>query len=230
MPGAAADGARSHGIVVGDESINRRGRDKVQEGQEKAPDQAGTLKEKKSDDPQKDTSTGVGGKKVESEDSKFSLADVGKWSDDVLKKMDKPRAKHSIVERQDGRFDPKLAELMRDATSKQEQIIERVKTIRKELKNLYLPTDHLDDLLARLTANVEAMKEQPDAETFRVQDRLLDELRSTVQVFQSPLSGFQQSLPRNESSVVGWWTNRLAQPCPATRKRSRRYYEKLSSK
>src|SRR5205807_3727716 len=39
-------GARAHGLVVGNESINRRGRDKVQEGQEKVGDQAGTIREK----------------------------------------------------------------------------------------------------------------------------------------------------------------------------------------
>jgi hypothetical protein len=223
-------GARSHGVVVGDESINRRGRDKVQEGQEKAPDQEGTLKEKKSDDPQKDTSTGTGGKKVESDDAKFSLADVGKWSDDTLKKMGKPQAKNSIVERQDGRMDPHLAELMRDMTGKQEQMIERVKTIRKELRNLYLPTEQIDDLLARMTANLEAMKEQPDAELFRMQGRLLDELRNTVQVFQSPLSGFQPSLPR-ERVIHGRVVDEPARSTiPGYEEAVKRYYEKLSSK
>src|SRR5262249_32268994 len=59
---AGRRGARSHGLVIGDESINRRGRDKVQEGQERAPDQEGpAIKEKKSEDMQKDTSTGTGG-------------------------------------------------------------------------------------------------------------------------------------------------------------------------
>src|SRR6476469_5226229 len=48
-------GARSHGMAVGNESINRRGRDKVQEGQFRVPDQKDTVKETKSDDPQKDT-------------------------------------------------------------------------------------------------------------------------------------------------------------------------------
>src|SRR5207237_10717968 len=46
---AGRRGARAHGLVVGDESINRRGRDKVQEGQEKTADQAGTIREKKSE-------------------------------------------------------------------------------------------------------------------------------------------------------------------------------------
>jgi len=45
-------GARAHGAAMGNESVNRRGRDKVQEGQERAPDQAGSVKETKSDDPQ----------------------------------------------------------------------------------------------------------------------------------------------------------------------------------
>src|SRR5262249_5967058 len=145
-------GARAHGMTVGDESINRRGRDKVQEGQERVADQPGTMKEKKSEDWQKDTSTGVGGKKVESDETKFSVADAGKWTDDIAKRMGNPQAKNQIVERQGGRLDPKVAEMLRDLTAKQEQIIERAKAIRKELKNLYLPTDHLDELLTTLTA------------------------------------------------------------------------------
>ena len=45
-------------VAVGNESINRRGRDKVQEGQQRVPDQADTVKQTMSDDPQADTSTG----------------------------------------------------------------------------------------------------------------------------------------------------------------------------
>src|SRR5205814_3144878 len=180
--------------------INRRGRDKVQEGQEKASDQAGTIREKKSEDMQKDTSTGVGGKKVEGDNEvKFSTEDAGKWNDDIAKRLGKPQAKNFIVERKDGRLDPKVAEMLKDLTSRQEQLIERVKAVRKELRNLYLPTDHLDEALAQLAANLEALKEQPDAELFRLQSQALDQLRSTVRVFRSPVSGFQPSLPRERS-------------------------------
>lgn len=223
-------GARSHGMAVGDETINRRGRDKAQEGQEKAADQPGSLKEKMSNDPQKDSSTGTGGKKVDSEDSKFSLADAGKWSDDMAKRMDKAQAKNSIVERAGDRLDPKIAELMRDLSGKQEQMIERIKTIRKELRNLYLPTDHLDQLLDRLTENVQSMKEQPDPEVFRQNSRLLDELQHTVKVFQSPLSGFQPSLPR-ERAIKGRVLDEPARATiPGYEEAVKRYYEKLSSR
>jgi hypothetical protein len=223
-------GARSHGMAVGDKSINRRGRDKPQDGQEKVADQAGSMKEEKSNDPQKDTSAGTGGKKVDSDDTRFSTNDSGKWNDDMANKMDKAQAKHSIVERQDGRMDPRVAELMRDLTSKQEQVIERVKTIRKELKNLYLPTDHLDELTAQLQANLEALKEQPDPELFRQQSQMLDQLRNTIRVFQSPQTGFQPSLPR-ERVIRGRVLDQPARVIvPGYEEAVKRYYEKLSSR
>jgi hypothetical protein len=228
---AGRRGARAHGMVVGDESINRRGRDKVQEGQEKVGDQAGSIKERKSADFQKDTSTGVGGKKVEGDnETKFSLEDAGKWTDDVTKRMQKPQAKNFIVERKDGRIDPRVADMLRDLSSHQEQMIERVKAIRKELKNLYLPTDHVDDVLAQLTANLEALKAQPDPELFRLQSQVLDQLRNTVRVFQTPTSGFQPSLPR-ERALHGRILDEPARdPLPGYEEAVKRYYEKLSTR
>jgi hypothetical protein len=226
---AGRRGARAHGLVVGDESINRRGRDKVQEGQEKASDQGGTIREKKSEDIQKDTSTGVGGKKVEGDNEvKFSLEDAGKWTDDIAKRLTKPQAKNFIVERKDSRLDPRVAEMLRDLTSRQEQLIERVKAIRKELRNLYLPTDHIDELLARLSTNLEALKDFPDPELFRVQSQALDQLRSTVRVFQAPTSGFQPSLPR-ERSLHGRVLDEPARDAlPGYEEAVKRYYERLS--
>jgi hypothetical protein len=228
---AGRRGARSHGMVVGSESINRRGRDKVQEGQEKASDQAGTIREKKSEDWQRDSSTGVGGKKLEGDNEvKFSLEDAGKWTDDIVKRLGKAQQKHFIVERKDGRLDPQVADMLRDLTSRQEQLIERVKAIRKELRNLYLPTDHLDDLLARLTANLEALKEQPDPEMFRLQSQALDQLRNTVRVFQAPASGFQPSLPR-ERALHGRVLDEPARAAlPGYEEAVKRYYEKLSER
>lgn len=226
---AGRRGARAHGMVVGDESINRRGRDKVQEGQEKVGDQAGTIKEKKSGDMQKDTSTGIGGKKVEGDNEvKFSMEDAGKWTDDMTKRMDKAQAKNFIVERKDGRLDPRVAEMLRDLNNRQDQVIERVKAIRKELKNLYLPTEHLDEILAQLQANQEALKAQPEPEIFRLQSQALDQLRSTVRVFQAPTSGFQPSLPR-ERALHGRVLDEPARdPLPGYEEAVKRYYENLS--
>jgi hypothetical protein len=225
----AGQGARAHGMTVGDESINRRGRDKVQEGQERVADQAGTMKQTKSDDPQKDTSTGVGGKKVEDNETKFSVADVGKWTDDIAKRMGKPQAKNQIVERQGGRLDPKVAEMLRDLTSRQEQLIERVKTIRKELKNLYLPTDHLDELLANLTANLEALKQRPDPELFRLQVQTLDRLAGTVRVFHAAQANFQPSLPREQVIRGRVLDEPTRLTLPGYEDAVKRYYERLSS-
>ncbi len=226
---AGRRGARAHGLVVGDESINRRGRDKVQEGQERVADQAGTMKEKKSEDPQKDTSTGVGGKKVEGDDEvKFSTEDAGKWSDDMAKRMGKPQAKNFLVERKDGRLDPRVADMLRDLTSRQEQLIERVKSVRKELRNLYLPTEHIDEVLSQLTANLEALKEQPEPELFRLRSQALDQLRNTVRVFQAPTSGFQPSLPRERSLHGRVLDEPAREPLPGYEEAVKRYYEKLS--
>lgn len=221
-------GARAHGIVVGDESVNRRGRDKVQEGQERVADQDGAIRETKSDDPQNDTSTGVGGKRVESDDTKFSVADVGKWTDDMARRMGKPQEKNYIVERQDGRMDPQIAEMLRDLTSDREQIIERVKAIRKELKNLYLPTDHLDEILAELQGQLDRLKERPTAELFRSERQTLDKLRGTLRVFQQAQSGFQPSLPR-EQLVRGRVRDEADRPPPPGYEvQVKRYYEQLS--
>jgi len=221
-------GARAHGIVVGDESVNRRGRDQVQEGQERVADQAGLIKETMSDDPQNDTSTGVGGKKVQSDDTKFSTANVGKWTDDMANRMGKPQNKNYIVERQDGRMDPEVAERLRDLTSEHEQIIERVKAIRKELKNLYLPTDHLDEILAELQGQLDQLKERPTAELFRLQNETLDKLRGNLRVFQQAASGFQPSLPR-EQIVRGRVLDDADRPAPPEYADAiKRYYEKLS--
>src|SRR5262249_52140111 len=228
---AGGGGAWAHGLVVGNESINRRGRDKVQEGQEKVGDQGGTIREKKSEDTQKDTSTGVGGRKVEGDNEvKFSLEDAGKWTDDIAKRLGKPQDKNFIVERKDGRLDPRVAEVLRDLTSRQEQLIERVKAIRKELRNLYLPTDHIDDVLARLTANLEALKNRPDPELCGMQVQALDQLRSTVRVFQPPTRGFQPSLPRQRALHGRVLDEPARDALPGYEEAVKRYYEKLSTR
>src|SRR5207237_9296092 len=57
---AGRRGARAHDLAVGQESISRRGRDKVQEGQEQVGDEPGATRARKSEDLQKDTTPGVG--------------------------------------------------------------------------------------------------------------------------------------------------------------------------
>ena len=222
-------GARAHGVAVGNESINRRGRDKVQEGQDRVPDQKDTVKETKSNDPQSDTSTGIGGRKVESDDAKFSLSDVGEWTDEMLNRMDKPQAKNSIVERQGGKLDASVAEMMRDMNSKQEQIIERLKTIRKDLKNLYLPTEHLDQLIDQMQANLHSLNDRPSPEIFRLQQQTLERVRGVLQVFHQAHSGFQASLPR-EQRVRG---NVLDDPArsvpPGYEEAVKTYYQRLAA-
>ena len=229
MSGTGRQGARSYGKVAGSESPNMRGRDQVQEGQFEAPEQAGVLKEKKTDDMQKDTSTGVGGKRVESDDTKFSLANKGEWQDKFADKMQKPQAVNHIVERQGKPLDPKVAALLRDMDGDGKQLIDRANALRKELKNLYLPTDHLDDLIAKLNQNLERLRENPTAESFRTQRELLDRLRAEARVFHRAQAGFQPSLPRNQQ-VRGRILDEPASPSlPAYERVVKDYFRRLAA-
>jgi hypothetical protein len=221
-------GARAYGKIVGNEAVSRRGRDKAQEGEERAPDQEGSIREKKSDDPYTDTSTGVGGKKVDSEDTHFSTKEAGKWTDDMAKRMTAPQRKNTIVERQGDKMDPRVADMLRDLNSRQEQVIERIKAIKKDLRRLYLPTDHLDQMEAQLRVNLERLKERPDAELFRMQMQTIDRLAGTVKVFQAPRAGFQPSLPR-ERVIKGRVIDEPSrQTLPGYEEAVKRYYEKLA--
>lgn len=221
-------GARAYGMVADKEGLDMKGRDKALDGMEQAPDQAGTIKNKKTDDPATDFSTGVGGKKVESDDNHFSLHDAGKWKDEMLKRMDKAQKKHYIVERQDGKIDAATAAQLRDLESKQEQTIERLKSIRKELKNLYLPTDHLDDLQAQLRANLERLKESPDPELFRLQMQTLDRLRGAIRVFGAAGSRFQPSLPRERAVQGRVLDSPAVPPIPGYQEALKNYYLRLA--
>jgi hypothetical protein len=221
-------GARAYGSVLGNEGVARKGRDKAQEGEERAPDQPGSIREKKSDDPYTDTSTGVGGKKVDSDDTHFSTKDAGKWNEDMIRRMGAPQKKNYIVERQGDKFDPRMAELLRDMTSRQEQVIERIKAIRKELRTLYLPTDHLDKIEAQLRVNMERLKDRPDSELFRMQMQTLDRLAGTVKVFHAARAGIQPSLPRERMIHGRVFDEPSRQTLPGYEDAVKRYYEKLA--
>ena len=221
-------GARAYGQVADDDGVDRRGRDKALDGKEQIADQPGLLRMKKSDDPQKDIAAGVGGKKVDSDDNHFSLHDAGKWKDDYAKRMDKPQKKTYIVERQGDKIDAKTAALLRDLTSKQEQVIERLKSIKKELRNLYLPTEHLDELAAQLESNLASLSEQPDPELFRQQVQTLDKLRGAMKVFQGVNSSFQPSLPRERAIRGRVLDEPGAQALPGYDDAVRQYYLKLA--
>lgn len=228
MSGTGRQGARSYGKVAGSESPNMRGRDKVQEGQFEAPDQAGVLREQKTADMQTDTSTGIGGKRVDSEKTKFSLSDKGAWDDKLADRMQKPQEVNTIVERQGRPLDPKVAALLRDTEGNQKQLIERANALRKELKNLYLTTDHLDDLVAQMAQNLDRLRENPTAEAFRTQQELLDRMRSEARVFNRAQTGFVPSLPR-EQRVRGRILDEPATPpLPGYENAVKEYYRKLA--
>jgi hypothetical protein len=222
-------GARAYGQVADDETYNRKGRDKALDGQQEIADQAGLNKMHNTDENQKDTATGVGGKKIQSDDTHFSLHDAGNWKDEYTKRMEKPQAKKYIVERQGDKLDPTVAAQLRDLTSKQEQIIERLKAIKKDLKNLYLPTEHLDELAATLQSNFEALKERPDAELFRLQLQALDKLRGALKVFRQTSASFQPSLPRDRQ-VRGRVLDEPAIPAlPGYEEATKHYYLRLAN-
>lgn len=221
-------GARAHGMVVGDESINRRGRDEAQESQEEVPDQPGKVKETMSDDPQADTATGVGGKEVRGgQPNTFSTKDAGEWKDEISERLKPPESTYSIVERQGKPFNPRIGELLRDLESTQEQVIERIKTIRKQLDNLYLPSGHLDEIAETLKANLERLKESPDAEVFRLQMETLDKLRGAIVVFNRPMSEFQPSIPRRQVLPGRVLDEPPWQTFPGYEEAVKTYYEKL---
>ncbi len=228
MARTGRQGARATGMVADDEAVDRRGRDKALDGTMEAADQKGLIKMKKSDDMQKDVSTGVGGKKVESDNSHFSLHDSGKWKDDFIKRMDKPQKKQNIVERQGDKIDAKTAALLRDLTSQQEQVIEQLKSIRKELRSLYLPTEHLDELAAQLQSNLAVLSEQPSAELFNQQVHTLDKLRGAIRVFRYANSSLQPSLPRDRAIQGRILDQPQIQGFPEYEEAMRNYYLKLA--
>ena len=222
-------GARSHGLTLSTEAENMRGRDKVQEGQERVADQAGLIRERKSEDPQKDVSTGFGGKKVQTDEpDTFNTSDVGKFDPSLVDKMGPAKEKGAIVERADGRVASNLGDLLRDMNSTQTQVVERLKAIRKELRNLYLPTEHLDDLLNEWNGNLARLRDNPDPEAFRIQQETLDKLRNAVRVFGAAQTGFQPSLPR-EQAVRGQVLDEAPrQVIPGYEDVVKTYYEMLS--
>jgi len=222
-------GGRAHGLVMGDEGINRRGRDKVQEAQERIPDQAGVIKQKHSDDEQADISTGVGGKKAETDkETTFNTSGKGTFTDDMAGRMGKVAKRNAIVERQDGKMDPRVADMLRDLNGTQEQVIERLKVIRKELKSLYLPTDQVNEAMAKLTANLAAMEERPSADLFRLQSQTLDKLRGAMAVFTQYGAGFQPSLPRDQAVRGRVLDDPAHQPIPGYEEAVKHYYEMLA--
>ncbi len=222
-------GARAHGIAVGNESISRRGRDQAQESGEQAPDVGGSIKETLSDDPATDHSTGIGGREVESDQqSTFSVKDAGEWDDAMTDRMKDPQSGHAIVERAGAPLSPEVADRLRDMEGKQEQLIERIKRVKKELDNLYLPTDHLDEAMRNLAVNLDRLKQQPDPEAFRMQLESLDKLMGAVMVFDRPNAEFQPSLPR-QLSVRGEILDEPRGPTlPGYEDAVKRYYERLA--
>lgn len=221
-------GGRAHGLTVGKESVNRRGRDQVQEGQAEVAPQDGELKQTLSDDPQLDASTGRGGKVVDGLDASFSTKDAEEWKDEDVEKLRPPGAKNQIVERKGKPLDSSIAEMMRDLTSNQEQVIERIKAIQKQLDQLYLPTDHLDDIMKQLAANLDRLKDKPEAEIFRKQAELLDQLKGSVVVFNRPSAQYERSLTRPQTIRGRILDEPAAEALPQYQQAVSRYFEKLS--
>lgn len=188
-------GGRSHGTMVDDEMINRRGR-AAQDGQEEVPEEEGLVQETLSGDPQEDESTGVGGKRVDDDETHFSTKDDGEWNDDMVDMLEDPQETVQIVERQDGSLPPDVAERMRREDHREDQLIERLKTVKKDFERLFLPTDHLDDLMSRLQDNLDRLRAEPTEDIFRERIELLSQLQSSIVVVHRPSTEFVQSVPR----------------------------------
>lgn len=221
-------GGRAHGLNASTESVERHGNDDPMDGQEEVPDQAGMIKETKSGEQPKEPSPGMGGKQVGDGQNHFNTSDKGEFNEKVIDKMRPPQAKDQRVERAGKPIDPRVADALRDLDSKQEQLIERIKAVRKELRNLYLPTDDLDAAIEQLTANLEKLKDQPAGEVFRSQIETLDKLKSTVVVFNRASSAFQPSLPRDQAVKGSILDEPAWQTIPGYEDAVSRYYQNLA--
>jgi hypothetical protein len=94
---------------------------------------------------------------------------------------------------------------------------------------LYLPTEHLDELAASLEANLEILKDRPEAELFRLQVQNLERLRGALRVYGNAGASFQPSLPR-ERSVRGRVLDEPARPTlPGYEEAVKEYYWKLAT-
>lgn len=188
-------GARAHGLAVGESFVSRRGRDEAQEGSLEIPDVEGSIQETMSADPSDDHSTGMGGVDIESDRQQtFSLKDAGEWDDAIAERMQRPQSVYQIVERAGAPLSPEVADALRSMEHREQQLVERVKRIRKELDNLFLPSDHLDDALQAFSAGMDRLREQPDADVFRTQIETLERLVGAVMVFDRPDSEFQPGM------------------------------------
>lgn len=219
-------GGRSHGTMVDDEMINRRGR-LAQDGQEEVPVEEGLVQEALSGDPQEDESTGIGGKRVDDDETHFSTKDDGEWRDDMAEQLEDPQETFQIVERQGEALPPEVAELMRREEHREEQLIERLKTVKKDFERLFLPTDHLDDLMGRLQDNLDRLRSEPTEDVFRQRIELLSQLQASVMVVHRPSTEFVQSVPR-APRLTGRILDEKATPSfPGYEEVVERYYRRL---
>jgi len=210
-------------------AVNRRGRDNPQEGLENAPMQEGMVKEVMSKDPGQGSSSGMGGKRLDSKEKSWVTSDAGKWRDEYAEKTEKPQDTVKQVDRKGAPLDPRIAALLEDANSTQEQIIVRAKAIRKELSNLFLPTERLDDLISKIAANLERMKESPDSSLFRQQKEAMDQLRSELQIINRAYVGFHPSLPRDRRIKGRVLDEPAWQTLPGYEQTVQKYFEKLTT-
>ena len=96
------------------------------------------------------------------------------------------------------------------------------------MKNLFLPTDHLDDIVAQMTQNLDRLRENPTAEAFRTQQELLDRLRSEARVFNRAQSGFIPSLPRKQEVRGRILDEPAGPPIPGYEDAVKEYYRRLA--
>jgi len=145
--------------------------------------------------------------------------------------MGKPQDTQKIVERMDPnaqKFTKEMLDKMYDLNGRTEQVIERVKTIKKELNNLYLPTDELDKLAQQLEITLERLKENPDPELFRMQAETLSKLISLARVLDQAQASFQPSLPRAQRVRGRVLDEPSWQVIPGYEDAVKKYYESLS--
>ncbi|MEO8205783.1 MAG: hypothetical protein ABI615_06345 [Chthoniobacterales bacterium] len=191
-------GGLATGINASMEAASAQGRENPLEGVNNIADQAGTLKSK--DDKPSNSSPGTGGQSVDSKHTQFSTSESGQFDPEKsLPKMTTPQQTNKLVDRKGAPIDPKIAALMRDLKSNQEQLTERIKSLRKDLKNLYLPTDGWDKAILALSLATDRLDKVPDENFFQQELQLLSSLRQKLQVFETVSSSYQPSAPRTQT-------------------------------
>ncbi len=216
-------GARSNGLNLGDTASSESGRENPLEGDENSPDAPGMLKEPAGADTGKPP-PGRGGKPTDSKKTQYSESPNGEWNKDDAKRMRKADDTFTIVDRPGKPVDPKIIATLYDHETDKFQVLQRVKTLRKELKGLFLPNEKMieEDL-----SNIERkLRETSDADVFVFEKQVLNRVEGLVLNWQ-PVSTVEASVPRSQGVRGDVHDQPPSQANPGYEEAVKYYYERL---